>query len=90
MIEIDSEEKWDDFCKMQKLKLLLLTGLILISVCIDEFSAISVIKPCEVKWCGICKQLKKKLLQLYSMKDLTMASVDTELIPSLRFEFKLL
>ena len=47
------------------------------------------IKPWAVKWCGICKQLKKKLLKLYSVKDLTMASVDTELIPSLRDEFEI-
>ena len=29
MIEIDSEEKWDDFCKMKELKLLMLTGLLI-------------------------------------------------------------
>ena len=29
MIEIDSEEKWDDFCKMKGLKLLMLTGLLI-------------------------------------------------------------
>jgi len=47
------------------------------------------IKPWAVKWCGICKQLKKKLLKLYSANDLIMASVDTELIPSLRDEFEI-
>ena len=55
---------------------------------ISRSSYQKLIKPCAVKWCGICKQLKKKLLKLYSANDLTMASVDTELIPSLRDEFE--
>ena len=32
MIEIDLEEKWDDFCKMKGLKLLMLTGLLSIKL----------------------------------------------------------
>ena len=46
-------------------------------------------KPCAVKWCGICRQLKKKLVKLYSSNEFSMASVDTELIPSLRDEFEI-
>ena len=98
MIEIDSEKKWDDFCKMKGLKLLMLTGLLFIKLQSDELKAQflssqsyyqKLIKPCTVKWCGICKQLKKKLLKLYSMNDLVMASVNTELIPSLRDELQI-
>ena len=56
---------------------------------ISHSSYQKLIKPSAVKWCGICKQLKNKLLKLYSANDLAMASVDTELIPSLRDEFEI-